>query len=283
MKILFISDFTLKQRQGGAQVSNDLIIKKGRELGHEIIEHDHTSSIVDFLSSYDLVINSNLEAITQTSPEKFNYIKKLPNSVRLEHDSCLYLKPQDRQDLFKNAKINFFLTQYHHRFFTEMYGDYFENVEIVYDPIDTSIFKKSEDEKIYDVVYCGYLHHLKGLNNLISFAQENPDRKVSIFGWGDQDYSQLFNSIDNVEFLGMKSHEEIAEVFQKSKALFHAPIVNEPFCRMIGEALLCGVEEIIGETDRIGAYLEFNEVGYDKFKQGCQNAAEIFWSKINNE
>ena len=38
---------------------NNLIIKKGRELGHEIIEHDHTSSIVDFLSSYDLVINSN--------------------------------------------------------------------------------------------------------------------------------------------------------------------------------------------------------------------------------
>ena len=27
MKILFISDYTLKQRQGGAQVSNDIIIK----------------------------------------------------------------------------------------------------------------------------------------------------------------------------------------------------------------------------------------------------------------
>ena len=51
MRILFISDFTLEQRQGGAQVSNDLILKKGRELGHDIKEHDHTSSIVDFLSS----------------------------------------------------------------------------------------------------------------------------------------------------------------------------------------------------------------------------------------
>ncbi len=181
MKILFISDFTLKQRQGGAQVSNDLILKKGRELGHEIKEHDHTSSIVDFLSSYDLVINSNLEAITQTSPEKLNYIKKLPNSVRLEHDSCLYLNAQHRQELFENSKINFFLTQYHHKFFTEMYGDYFENVEIVYDPIDTNIFSKSEDEKIYDVVYCGYLHHLladgytriKGNEQNASFRQRD--------------------------------------------------------------------------------------------------------------
>ena len=132
-------------------------------------------------------------------------------------------------------------------------------------------------------MYCGYLHHLKGLNNLISFAQQNPDRSVSIFGWGDQDYSELLNSIDNVEFFGMKSHEEISKIFQQSKALFHSPIVNEPFCRMVGEALLCGIEEIIGETDRIGAYLEFKEVGYDNFKKGCENAAENFWSKINNE
>jgi hypothetical protein len=62
MKVLFISDFTLDQREGGAQVSNSLIIKKGRELGHEIVEHDHTSSVIDFLSSYDLMISSNLEA-----------------------------------------------------------------------------------------------------------------------------------------------------------------------------------------------------------------------------
>ena len=51
MRVLFISDFTLEQRDGGAQVSNSLILKKGRELGHEIVEHDHTSSPVNFLSS----------------------------------------------------------------------------------------------------------------------------------------------------------------------------------------------------------------------------------------
>ena len=161
-----------------------------------------------------------------------------------------------------------------------MYGNYFKNVEIVYDPIDTSIFKKSQDEKIYDVVYCGYLHKLKGVNNLISFAKQNPNRKVSIFGWGDRDYTPLFDKVENIEFLGNKPHEEIAKILQQSKALFHYPIVNEPFCRMVAEALLCGVEEIIGDTERIGAYLEFQEVGYDNFKNGCENAAENFWSKI---
>lgn len=280
MKILFISDYTLKQRQGGAQVSNDIIIKKGKNLGHEIVEHDHTSSITDFLSSYDLVINSNLEAISKTSPVKIDFIKKTPNSVRLEHDSCSYLDTRTRAHIFTSAKKNFFLSEFHHSFFKGLYGDYFRNVEIVYDPIDTTIFNKDESEKKYDVVYCGYLHPLKGLDNLLSFAKENKDRHVSVFGWSDHDCSKLFDEIENIEFLGVKSHEEIAQVFKESKALYHSPIVNEPFCRMVGEALLCGVEEIIGDVNKIGAYLEFEKIGYEKFKEGCENAASNFWDKI---
>ena len=281
MKILFVSDFTLEQRAGGAQVSNDLIIKKGRELGHEIIEHSFTSSFVDFLSHYDLVITSNLEAITSTSPQKLEPIQKYPNMVRLEHDSCSYLDPNSRQRLFEKSKKNFFLSEFHISFFRELYGDYFKNVEIVYDPIDTSIFKKVDGEKKYDIVYCGYLHPLKGLNNLVSFALQNPDRKVDVFGWGDGGSELLLNNIPNIQFGGMKSHEEIANVFQQAQAIYHSPIVNEPFCRMIGEALLCGVEEVIGETEKIGAYLEFQSVGYDKFKEKCKNATTIFWEHIN--
>ena len=83
MKVLFVSDFTLEQREGGAQVSNFLILKKGRELGHEIVEHDHTSSIIDFLSSYDLMVSSNLEAISRRNPEKLEFILKHPNHIRL--------------------------------------------------------------------------------------------------------------------------------------------------------------------------------------------------------
>ena len=43
MRVLFISDFTLEQRQGGAQVSNKLLIDKGRELGLDIKEHHYDS------------------------------------------------------------------------------------------------------------------------------------------------------------------------------------------------------------------------------------------------
>ena len=48
-RVLFVSDFSLDQAPGGAQISNANIIAKGRELGYEIVEHHHNSSITDFL------------------------------------------------------------------------------------------------------------------------------------------------------------------------------------------------------------------------------------------
>jgi len=282
MRVLFVSDFTLQDGDGGAQVSNKLLIDKGRELGHEIKEHNYKSSVTDFLSSYDLVVNSNLEVINKITPEKIPLILRMPNSVRLEHDSCRYLSDDIRRQLFSNAKKNFFLSQYHLEFFQNLYGNYFHDVEINYDPIDTSIFTKSEEKKEYDIVYCGYLHLLKGLNNLINFAKQNPDRRIDVFGWEAKGISVdfVFKEIKNITHHGLLDHHEVAGVFKKSKALFHSPIVNEPFCRMVGEALLCGVDEIIGDTSKLGAYQEFKKVGYSKFKEDCENAASKFWEKV---
>tara|TARA_R100000234_G_scaffold114348_1_gene89435 strand:+ start:75 stop:923 length:849 start_codon:yes stop_codon:yes gene_type:complete len=280
MKVLFISDFTLQQREGGAQVSNNILIKKGKELGYEIKEHSHSSSVTDFLTSYDLVINSNLEVISKISPEKLPFILKMPNSIRLEHDSCSYLHNDTRLELFSKSKKNYFLSDFHFDFFKKLYGDYFHDVEIIYDPIETQVFKKSDCDKQYDVVYCGYLHHLKGFNNLLKFAKENPNRNIDIFGWADFSTKGFFDKYPNIKHNGQIDHSEIAQVFQKSNAIFHSPIVNEPFCRMVAEALLCGVEEIIGDKSKIGSYLEFEKIGYDKFKDRCESAASKFWETV---
>ena len=130
------------------------------------------------------------------------------------------------------------------------------------------------------MVYCGYIHELKGAKKIIDFAKKNPDKEISIFGWSHVDPNEFFKNQNNIKFGGLKTQEEVADILKQSKAIFHSPIVNEPFCRMIGEALLCGVEEVIGEVNKIGSYLEFNKVGYDEFKNKCENASEIFWQKI---
>lgn len=279
MRVLFVSDYNLEEAPGGAQISNSIIIEKGRQLGYEIIEHYYSSSSIDFLSSYDLLISSNLAAIKLRAESKLPFIFKHPNHIRLEHDSCLYLSDEERKKLFTSSKKNFFLSDFHAAFFKESYGDYFRNIEIVYDPLDTNIFKKAEKEKIYDVVYCGYLHPLKGLKELIQYFRNNLDRKLDIFGWSDESPETLFARDTNIRFHGSRSKEEIANILQQSKALYHSPVVNEPFCRMAAEAILCGVEEHIGDKSKIGAYCELEKVGYDAFKLGCEKASEKFWEK----
>jgi len=286
MKILFISDFGLNHSPGGAQQSNDLLIKKGIELGHDIKLHNYDSSPMDFYEHFDLIISSNLEYISKNNPEKIDFIFNKQNHIRVEHDSCSYLNSDLRKKLFQHSKKNFFLSSFHVDFFRQLYGDYFNNVEIVYDPIDTDIFYKEETKKEYDVVYCGFIHPLKGVEHLINFSKLNKERKISIFGWGDEHAIKSLNNFcqnsENIEYLGAKTQKEISEVFRKCNSIFHNPIVNEPFCRMIAESLICGCKEIIGNPNKIGSYLEFKEVGYDEFKEKCENASSIFWDKIKS-
>ena len=47
-------------------------------------------------------------------------------------------------------------------------------------------------------------------------------------------------------------------------------VFHFPSCDVVGEALLCGIDEIIGDTSKIGAYKEFSKVGYDKLKEAVR-------------
>ena len=280
MKVLFISDFSLHHNSGGAQVSNDLIIKKGLEKGHEITLHNYDSSPVNLIYSYDLIISSNLEVINQTSNYLLDYIINHPNHIRLEHDSCLYLDQSKRELLFKSSKINFFLSEFHLEFFKDLYGDIFKNTKIIYDPIDTSSFYDDDDDKIHDIVYCGFLHPLKGCNNLINFCKNNPDRNIDIFGWSeDKSIIEKLSLLTNVKIYNKVSHSEISNIFRKSKYIYHSPEANEPFCRMVAEALLCGCK-FIGNESKIGCLKEYLLHGKEKFRAKCENSSNLFWEKI---
>ena len=112
MKVLFISDFSLEQNPGGAQVSNWEIIKQGESNGISIDQFTYDSSPVKLLAQYDVVISSNLESIMR-SPNAdfvFNYISGHSRHFRLEHDSCSYLPADLRESLFgSSVKKLFFI------------------------------------------------------------------------------------------------------------------------------------------------------------------------------
>ena len=202
-KVLFISDYNLSHSPGGAQRSNAIIIDKGRKLGFSILEANHNFNfkICNF-DEYDILISSNLERIYHLDPEIINKISEHKNHIRLEHDMNRYLKKQDREKLFKSCKKTIFLTEFHHKLFKQNYGDIFNNVHIVYDPIDTSLFRDKENERENKILYVGYMHELKGTFSFFEFALGNPNIQFVVAGWGQLTFDFLARNIPNIEYLG---------------------------------------------------------------------------------
>jgi glycosyltransferase involved in cell wall biosynthesis len=191
------------------------------------------------------------------------------------------MRQDARKLLFSSSKKNIFLTQFHLDCFKKEYGDYFNNSEIIYDPIDKNIFFNKNLERENCVVYAGFLHPLKGVFNLIDFAKQNPSLNIKVYGFFETGLDEsIFSNIQNITFFGLKTQLELSEIFNTHKYIFHKPNVIEPFCRMIGEALICGMEPIC--NDRVGSLIEFNKIGYDIFKQKCNNAEIEFWNLIES-
>lgn len=275
MKILLVSDFGIRHSLGGAQRSNQLILDRGIQRGHDIsIYHYDTDSSV-LWDTYDVIISSNLEVISKTNPMVIQYCATANNHVRLEHDFCRYLDNNVREYLYTSCKKTFFLTNYHHKKFIEYYGDYFVNVEIVPDPIDIKRFYNMEMDRSNDILYVGFMHPLKGTNNFISYVNNNPDKTFKVAAWGDNKYEDFMRNAPNVNFLGKVDYMDMPALYNMHKQMYYKPDFDEPFCRAVGEALMCGVG-ILGDPENIGS-LHMLKEDPANFADKCNKAAQTFW------
>ena len=279
MRILLISDYSLRHTSGGAQRSNAIIADEGRQRGHIISEYNYDSNLQILEQPYDVVISSNLEAISRANPQIIPWIASHPNHARLEHDANRYLSTDLRELLFRSCKKTFFLSKFHHQNFVESYDNCFVNVEIVPDPIDSKLFKDLGEERENKVLYVGFMHPFKGTDEFFSHVLENPDIDFVVAGWAnDEAYIRNCQILSNVEMLGKLEYDEMPSLYNRYTTLFYKPSLYEPFCRSIAEALFCGIE--IESNDLIGSLHFLKEVGYDQFVHQCNKAPQTFWEKI---
>jgi len=287
MKILFIADFSLQHNSGGAQVSNDILIRAGKDRDHEIHQmfSDSNLSTIDLIkfigeNKYDYIISSNLEVISRQAG-LLDLLYMLPNHIRVERDMNLYLSEEARHKLFSNCVKTFFLTDYHYQQFRNFYGDYFQNVEILPSPFDTEKFIDKKTKRLPLTLYSGFCHSFKGTNVFIRYAKENPDRKFICSCWGDDYYINQIKSLSNVEFIGKTDYKDMPDLYNKVDTFFYQPNMHEPLCRSVTEAVLCGVPNMI-LNDKIGATHEIERVGLDSFRETCGNSAQLFWQILED-
>ena len=281
-KILWLSDFDLDKAPGGAQRSDKLIIDKGKLLGFNILKLNHeTFGEHVNIHDYDILVTSNVCAVLQKFPWVLDEITKHQHHVRIEHDSNDYLSQENRVKLFSFCKKTFFLTDYHFLFFKQLYGDIFQNVEIVPDPIETNKFYDYGQDREDKILYVGYMHPLKGTSNFFELALRNPDKKCAIAGWSDyQTYNFLSVNVPNIEHLGLVEYEQMPKIYNKYKTLYYEPNLREPFCRSVAEAITCGKLIMTNSQSKIGCLHDIEKHGIEKFINNCKNASIDFWSKV---
>lgn len=275
MKILLVSDFGLHHTVGGAQRSNHLIMEEGRKRGHQISIFHYDGDIWMLNDQYDWIISSNLEVISQVIGNSIEWLDGQPNHIRLEHDMNRYLSPERRYILWRNCKASFFLTKFHYECFKKQYGDYFVNLRFVPDPIDRSFFDKGGKREDC-ILYSGFMHPLKGTNEFFDLVITNPDKRFLVAGWGNGFEKKL--KLKNVSFLGQLDHEQMVDLYNSVRSWYHKPPVCEPFCRSAGEAMVCGVPNMMTNSI-IGAQHMYNE-DPKRFAEACYSAATTFWETV---
>lgn len=281
-KILWLADYDLHQAAGGAQRSDKILIDHGKSLGYNILKVNHETfgSHID-IHNFDVVVSSNLCALTAKNKWIIDDIAKHKYHVRLEHDSNTYLTQEDRIKLFGSCKKTFFLTEYHHQFFISDFGDIFKNVEIVADPIDTNLFFDYKKPRESKMLYVGYMHPLKGSYNFFDFALANQDKQFVVSSWTEYpSLDFLCRNVPNVEYLGITEFEKMPDLYNKYESLYYNPNLREPFCRSFAEAILCGCKIYCPKLDQIGSYHDLKKHGKEKFIENCKNAPSNFWEKL---
>jgi len=278
-KILWLSDYDLVEAPGGAQRSDQIIISQGKLLGYKILKVTASSISPELnINNFDILITSNLHLLSQKNKDIIDQISKHKYHIRLEHDSNQYLTQEDRIKLFSNCAKTVFLSDFHYSFFKSFYGDIFKNVEIIYDPIDTNNFRNLNNEREDKILYAGYMHSLKGSYEFFDFALSNQNQQFVVAGWYSQNiFKHLLSSIPNIEYLGTVEHNQMPLIYNRYKYMFYSPNLNEPFCRSVAEAVLCGTQLLTNFEDRIGCLSEIKKVGINDFREKCSKACLKFW------
>lgn len=275
-----MSDFGLHHTPGGAQRSNEIIVNAGRARGHEISVFHYDSQLRLLEGNYDYLITSNLEVIYSRYGRIIDFICQFKKHARLEHDMNMYLSKEDRRKLWTSCSLAFFLSEFHHERFIESYGDYFVNVRIVPDPIDAS-FRDFGQERRDVTLYAGFMHPLKGTSEFLRYVDQNPDEDFIAAVWGSEEYLTEIRKRPNIDFIGVVKYEDMPNLYNSVSRMYYTPVCYEPFCRSVGEAIMCGVKQLIC-NNKIGS-LDMYLKDRDGFSNKCINAAKTFWETIEND
>jgi len=277
IKIAWVADFLIENyRAGGAQYTNDIMIKAGRAKGYEIdiITPDKISD-----KTYDLYILNNIRYF------KTDYLLNIIEDkkyIKWEHDYWIVGTKVDNSPLIKlidNSLLNLFMSGYQIKECEKRMNMQIPKAKYILSPIDTDIFFIDNNiEKDNNLaIWTGHdTPSNKGFNNIIEYAKENSNLKIKAFGKFTKYNNE--NTPTNVEIMGEVLQIEFANWLKKAKFVMALPNWIEPTGRSVMEGLLCGCTLIV--NNNIGFLHEDIDVSNYEQLRKVVHTEDKFWSSI---
>ena len=241
MNVGWVNDFSFEEMQGGCNISNKIMIEKGRELGHKIVfitpknplfkhaietgKFEQESQIPGIFAplffKYDLLILSN---INMFKTEIIEWIIKNKPYIKYEHDYC-YCKNRNGCvncnpkcvpakifiDLFSNSLLNIFFSNLQLDIYKERFGETMRDAIIIPAPIEKgkdnhpTNFYPDENLQQDAYLYAGMIATHKGVHQILDYA-DTQKKKIFHFA-GPAINKELLERIKEKHvYLGEISH-----------------------------------------------------------------------------
>ena len=141
-----------------------------------------------------------------------------------------------------------------------------KNVGLVYNGVDCNKFKSNDEKNDNSVITVGSKIKLKGLDTFIESARLLLEKKFMIIGLPEDVINYLKTSKPaNVELVGVVSHDDIFQYYQKAKVYCQLSY-RESFGMALAEAMACecvpvvtdnaALPEVVGDT---GFYVPYGD------------------------
>ena len=273
MKIAWLADYTFKTNCGGAQITNDMYIKSGKKRGLKITQIT-PGDVLDY--DFDLYIINNL---TRFIVKDINELIENVSYMIVSHDYYLLENISKYPKIFEYSLVNMFMSRMHAKEYVNRLK--IKNVDYNTSPVDVKKFKinKKIKKKNNLVIWIGGIHPYKGLNNILSYAKNNPEKNFKLVIIRiDNPNSLPKSNLENVEFLCQMDQYKLITLYQKADYVIALPNWIEPTGRSVLEGYLCGCNLIVNKN--VGFMGEdWNWNDYEEIREKAQSD-DLFWERI---
>ena len=306
MKVIFLSNDTLEEYFGGAQLNTRSLVEYGKERGHDTSEMTVKTFNKKELKKADLVVMVALKL--------FDY-----EDVRWVADNCKFIKAEmdyafcvfgnckcfsNELEITKCGKCS--PNMEHMKLYDELLdkSQYFvfftpgqrEHWRTFFgDKVDKSILYTqfyADDKEFYNMglqripnsaLWVGRFSLSKGVPNALKLAAEHPEMTFFFVGKAQTEqetalYRAHINNLNNCTYLGHMSHEQLPLLYNLCENFVYKGLWPDTGPATVYEAMLCGCN-VITDT-KFATILSNGHKTEKEIRKAIRNSKKIFWEKI---